>query len=272
MLRAPHLYQSLRAFCLAAFAADPQPQPLLVANPQAFETLLHPNCVLNILRRHYARYTPEMVASICGCTREQLLDVAEQLMVNSGRERTSAIVYAVGWTQHSTGPEMIRAAAILQLLLGNTGRPGGGVMAMRGHCSIQGSTDIPTLYNLLPGYIPQPARARRHNSLQDYFEQEKVECGYWANFPKFMISLLKAWYGDAATKENDWGFRWVPRITADVSELTEAINMAEGRVQFVAYPHNVFFPGVFLAVTVLAVNILGDGLRDTLDPKMAKRV
>jgi formate dehydrogenase major subunit len=142
---------------------------LCAGKPESDPTLQHPNCVLNILRRHYARYTPEMVASICGCTKEQLLDVAEQLMANSGRERTSAIVYAVGWTQHSTGPEMIRAAAILQLLLGNTGRPGGGVMAMRGHCSIQGSTDIPTLYNLLPGYIPQPAKARRHNSLQDYF-------------------------------------------------------------------------------------------------------
>ena len=107
--------------------------------------LQHPNCVLNILRRHYARYTPEKVAEQCGCTAEQLLSVAEQLMENSGRERTSALVYAVGWTHHSTGVQIIRAAGMLQLLLGNIGRPGGGIMAMRGHASIQGSTDIPTL-------------------------------------------------------------------------------------------------------------------------------
>jgi formate dehydrogenase major subunit len=199
--------------------------------PERDFTLQNPSCVLNILRRHYARYTPERVAEICGCSPEQLLDVAEQLMANSGRERTSAVVYAVGWTQHTTGVEMIRAAAIMQLLLGNVGRPGGGIMAMRGHASIQGSTDIPTLYNLLPGYIPQPAKNRDHNSLQDYFEQEKVIHGVWSSFPAFMISLLKAWYGDAATAENEWGFHWLPRITADHSQLPYTMDMAAGKVR-----------------------------------------
>ena len=194
-------------------------------------TLQHPNCVLNILRRHYARYTPQMVADSCGCTVEQFMEVAETMMANSGRERTGAIVYAVGWTQHTTGVQIIRAASILQLLLGNMGRPGGGIMAMRGHASIQGSTDIPTLYNLLPGYIPQPAKSRNHNTLRDYFEQEKVEYGYWANFPKFMVSLLKAWFGDAATPHNEWGFGWVPRIIADHSQLPTFIGMAEGKVK-----------------------------------------
>ena len=135
-------------------------------------------------------------------------------MPNSGRDRTAAIVYAVGWTQHTTGVQIIRTAAIMQLLLGNIGRPGGGIMAMRGHASIQGSTDIPTLYNLLPGYLPQPARPRDHGTLEGYFEQEKVDHGVWSSFPKYMISLLKAWYGDAATPDNEWGFAWVPRITA----------------------------------------------------------
>jgi formate dehydrogenase major subunit len=199
--------------------------------PDRDPTLQHPNCVLNILRRHFARYTPETVAEICGCSTAQFHEVAEALMANSGRERTSAIVYAVGWTQHTTGVQMIRAASILQLLLGNVGRPGGGIMAMRGHASIQGSTDIPTLYNLLPGYIPQPAKARDHNSLQDYFEQEKVERGVWAEMPAFMISLLKAWFGDAATAANEWGFHWLPRVTQDHSQLAYSLEMVKGNVR-----------------------------------------
>ena len=125
--------------------------------------------------------------------------VAELLCANSGRERTSAIVYAVGWTQHTTGVQMIRAAGILQLLLGNIGRPGGGIMAMRGHSTIQGSTDISTLYDLLPGYLPQPTADERHETLDSYVEYEGLPTGYWANFRKFIVSLLKAWYGDAAT-------------------------------------------------------------------------
>ncbi len=199
--------------------------------PPQDPTLQHPNCVLNILRRHYARYTPENVAAQCGCTPEQLLSVAEQLMENSGRERTSALVYAVGWTHHSTGVQIIRAAGVLQLLLGNIGRPGGGIMAMRGHASIQGSTDIPTLFNLLPGYIPQPAKGRNHNSLQGYLDHERVDFGVWSSFPAYMTSFLKAWYGDAATAENDYGFNWLPRVTADHSQLPFAMDMAAGKVR-----------------------------------------
>jgi len=199
--------------------------------PPSDPTLRNPRCVMNILRRHFARYTPETVASICGCEPEDVVRVAETLCENSGRERTSAIVYAVGWTQHTTGVQTIRAAGILQLLLGNMGRPGGGIMAMRGHASIQGSTDIPTLYELLPGYIPQPAAIRDHETLKDYFEQEEVPNGYWSNFPKFMVSLLKAWYGEAATAENDYGFAWVPRIDDNYSQLPTFIRMMEGKVK-----------------------------------------
>ncbi|MDQ6695148.1 MAG: molybdopterin-dependent oxidoreductase, partial [Chloroflexota bacterium] len=198
--------------------------------PQRDPTLQHPNCVLNILRRHYARYTPEMVADTCGCTAEQFMRVAEMLMQNSGRERTTMLVYALGWTQHSTGVQMIRTAAMMQLLLGNPGRPGGGIMAMRGHASIQGSTDIPTLYNLLPGYLPQPSRESKHNSLKEYIDKELVPKGYWANMPKFIVSLLKAWYGEAATEENEWGFGWLPRLTGDHSELVTFNEMAKGNV------------------------------------------
>src|SRR5947209_7154804 len=186
--------------------------------PESDPTLQNPRCVLNILKRHYQPYTPEIVASICGCTKEDFLEVAETLCQNSGRERTSCITYAVGWTQHSTGVQIIRAAGIVQLLLGNIGRPGGGIMAMRGHASIQGSTDVPTLYELLPGYIMQPTALRDHGDLQSYLKHEEVKTGFWANLPKFMVSLLKAWYGSAATKENDYGFGWIPRVDGNYSQ------------------------------------------------------
>src|SRR5689334_11225704 len=125
--------------------------------PLTDPTLQHPRCVFQIMRRHFARYTPEMVEEVCGVSRQQWFQVTQTLIENSGRERTSAICYAVGWTQQSKGVQIIRAAAIIQLLLGNIGRPGGGIMALRGHASIQGSTDVPTLYDLLAGYMPQPS-------------------------------------------------------------------------------------------------------------------
>jgi formate dehydrogenase major subunit len=199
--------------------------------PETDPTLQNPRCVLNILRRHYQRYTPEMVASICGCSVEDFLEVAETVCHNSGRERTTCFTYAVGLTQHSTGVQTIRAAGIVQLLLGNIGRPGGGIMAMRGHASIQGSTDVPTLYELLPGYLAQPSSLRDHGNLEGYLKHEEVKTGYWANLPKFVISLLKAWYGDAATKENDYGFGWVPRLDGDYSQLAHFVRMAEGKVK-----------------------------------------
>ncbi len=116
--------------------------------------------MFQLTRRHFRRYTPEMVEEVCGVPAEQFLEVAEALCDNSGPERTSALCYAVGWTQHTTGVQNIRAAAILQLLLGNIGRPGGGILALRGHANIQGSTDIPTLFDILPGYIPMPRPER----------------------------------------------------------------------------------------------------------------
>ncbi|MGH9536135.1 MAG: molybdopterin dinucleotide binding domain-containing protein, partial [Terriglobales bacterium] len=200
-------------------------------DPKRDPTLQDPRCVFQILRRHFSRYTPEMVASICGCPPQAVSQVAEALGRNSGRERTSSIVYAVGWTQHTIGVQIIRAAGILQLLLGNIGRPGGGIMAMRGHASIQGSTDIPTLYNLLPGYIPQPATARKQETLSRYLRQQHVANGVWSAFPKYCISLLKAWYGEAATAANDFGFPWVAKIDENYSQLAYAYKMATGKVR-----------------------------------------
>src|SRR5207248_8615606 len=129
--------------------------------PETDPEMKHPRCVLQLLRRHFSRYTPELVEQVCGVPQARFLAVAEALCANSGPERTSAFCYAVGWTQHTTGVQIIRAAAIIQLLLGNIGRPGGGILALRGHANIQGSTDIPTLYDILPGYIPMPPPASR---------------------------------------------------------------------------------------------------------------
>ena len=199
--------------------------------PPRDETLQHPRCVMQLLRKHYARYTPEMVTRICGCSAQEFFAVAEALCQNSGRERTSAFVYAVGWTQHSTGVQMIRAAGIIQLLLGNMGRPGGGIMAMRGHCSIQGSTDVPTLYDLLPGYLPQPAADKGHEKLDDYVSHEGFPTGYWVNFRKFIVSQLKAWYGEAATKDNDYRFDWLARLDGDYSQLPYFDLMSKGNVK-----------------------------------------
>jgi formate dehydrogenase major subunit len=204
---------------------------LTTAEPKTDPTLQHPRCVMQLLRRHFARYTPETVSQICGCTPQEMIRVAELLCQNSGRERTSAIVYAVGWTQHSTGPQIIRAAAILQLLLGNVGRPGGMVMAMRGHCSIQGSTDVSTLYDTLPGYLPQPTADEHHRTLDGYVEYEGLPTGYWANTRKFIVSQLKAWYGDAAQPENDFRFGWLPRIDGDYSHQVFFDRMAQGKVK-----------------------------------------
>ncbi len=201
------------------------------ANPLRDPTLQDPRCVMNLLRRHFARYTPEMVASICGCQPQDVERVAELLCANSGRDRTSAIVYAVGWTQHSVGPQIIRAAGILQLLLGNIGRPGGSIMAMRGHCTIQGSTDIPTLYDLLPGYLPQPTVEKHHETIDGYVEYEYLPTGYWSKMKPMVVSLMKAYYGDAATAENDYCFKWLPRIDGDYSQQPFFKKMVEGEVR-----------------------------------------
>jgi formate dehydrogenase major subunit len=188
--------------------------PTFHGQPERDPTLRHPRCVYQQLKRHYARYTPEVVADICGIPTELFGKVADALVANSGRDRTSAFAYAVGWTQHTVGAQYIRTASILQTLLGNIGRPGGGILALRGHASIQGSTDIPTLYNLLPGYIPMP-HAHEHDSLDDFVGGDAGVKGFWGNMRTYVVSLLKAYWGDAATAENEYGFGYLPRLTGD---------------------------------------------------------
>ncbi len=193
-------------------------------------TLQHERCVFQILRRHYARYTPEMVSRICGVPEEKFLEVAEALIANSGRERTSMLAYAVGWTQHTAGVQIIRAGAIVQLLLGNIGRPGGGIMAMRGHASIQGSSDIPTLYEILPGYLPMPRAREGDFTLRDYVEGGGSQRGWWAHFDNYIVSMLKAWFGDAATEENGFGFSHLPKITGNHSHFVTTLRALDGKL------------------------------------------
>ena len=194
-------------------------------------TLQHPRCVFQVLKRHFSRYTPEMVERFCGIKQADFLKVTEAFISASGTEKTGAICYAVGWTQHSKGVQIIRAAAILQLLLGNIGRPGGGILALRGHASIQGSTDIPTLYDILPGYLPMPFFEKDSNSLQGHIKKHSSRTGTWADFDKFLISLLKSYYGDTATRENDFGFNWLPRVSGDHSHFGYWLDMQDGKVE-----------------------------------------
>ncbi len=226
--------------------------------PLTDPTLQDPRCVFQIMRRHFARYTPEMVEQVCGVPCARWLQVVQALVENSGRERTTALCYAVGWTQQSKGVQIIRAAAMLQLLLGNIGRPGGGIMALRGHASIQGSTDVPTLYDLLSGYMPQPSapytrkpasentqgattwghRVDKHTNalsqqtLQEYIDTAGLKTGWWSNFPAYIVSFLRAWYGDAIhEQDSDSGYRWIPKMIGDHSHLVTSYEMLDGKVK-----------------------------------------
>ena len=194
-------------------------------------TLQDPRCVYQVLKRHFARYTPEFIQEHAGVPKETFLKLAETFCNASGPDKTAAICYAVGFTQHSKGVQIIRTAAILQLLLGNIGRPGGGILALRGHASIQGSTDIPTLYDILPGYIPMPFFEKDANDFASFNKKHTSDNGVWHNFPKFATSLLKAWYGEHATKDNDYCFDLLPRVTGDHSHFGYWLDMQDGKME-----------------------------------------
>jgi formate dehydrogenase major subunit len=178
--------------------------------PKQDPTLKNPHCVLQVLRRHYSRYTPEMVERVCGIPKELFLRTAETFCSASGPDKTATISYALQLNQSTNGVQQIRSLCMLQLLLGNVGRPGGGVVALRGHSNVQGATDMGTLYHMLPGYPPAPLQAA-HPTLKDYLEKTTPMGGFWTNMPKFMVSQLKAWWGPAATKENDFAYEYLPK-------------------------------------------------------------
>ena len=204
-----------------AWAYEPDPK---THGYQVDPTLKHPRCVFQLLKKHVDRYTPEMVEKVCGTPKDQFLKVADIVTSTGNAQRVGTITYALGWTQHSVGVQIIRAAATLQLVLGNVGRPGGGVNAMRGHSNIQGATDIAGTFEILPGYLATPRGEL--TDLKSYLEkvtpttlnkQAWSTMNYWQNYPKFMVSLLKAIYGKAATKENEWGYEWLTKTDGNYS-------------------------------------------------------
>jgi len=196
-------------------------------------TFSHPRCVLNLMRRHYSRYTPEMVERICGTPREKFLEVCELVASTATPERAMTIMYALGWTQHSIGSQMIRCGAMLQLLLGNIGVSGGGMNALRGHSNIQGLTDLGLLSDLLPGYLTLP---RDHEQrFADYITARTQQplrpnqMSYWQNYPRFFVSLQKAWWGEAAREDNDWAYDYLPKLDRVYDMLQTYELMYQGR-------------------------------------------
>ncbi len=202
------------------------------------QTLQNPRCVFQLLKKHVDRYTPEMVERISGMPKEKFLKVAEIVTSTGNAQKAGTILYALGWTQHSTGVQIIRAAAMLQLLLGNVGRPGGGVNALRGHSNIQGATDIAGNTEILPGYLKTPTGAM--HTLQEYIEkttpstinrQAWASMNFWQNTDKFIVSLLKAQYGKNGTKENEFGYHWLPKIDGNFSWMNIFDDMYRGKVK-----------------------------------------
>ncbi|MDX5629180.1 MULTISPECIES: formate dehydrogenase-N subunit alpha [unclassified Brenneria] len=197
-------------------------------------TLSHPRCVWNLLKQHVSRYTPDVVTNICGTPKEDFLIICDILASTCVPDRTATILYALGWTQHTTGSQMIRAAGMIQLLLGNIGMVGGGINALRGHSNIQGYTDLGLLSLRLPGYMDLPSE--KQTTLQDYLSQITPnallpdQVNYWKNTPKFFISMMKSFYGDNARKENDWGFDWLPKWDQSYDALHYTQMMIEGKV------------------------------------------
>lgn len=193
-------------------------------------SLQDPNCVFQILKRHYSRYTPEVVEETCGISPEDFEYLARSIAENSGRERTTVFAYALGWTQHTLGAQFIRACAILQLLMGNVGRPGSGIMALRGHASIQGSTDIPTLFHVLPGYLPMPTAEEK--TWEDYLGSvaNKHQRGFWQHGDRYAVSFMKAYFGDAATEDNEWAYQAMPKLTGPASTYHTLQKMHKGEV------------------------------------------
>jgi len=197
-------------------------------------TLENPRCVYQLMKKHYSRYTPEMVSSICGTPKDAFLKVCEMIAETSAPDKTMTIMYALGWTQHSYGSQMIRTGAMVQLLLGNIGAPGGGMNALRGHSNIQGLTDLGLLSNLLPGYMTLPRDAEQ--DYETYIEKRASkplrpgQLSYWSNYNKFFVSTMKAWWGDAASAENDWCYDWLPKLDKDYDILQVFENMNQGKM------------------------------------------
>jgi formate dehydrogenase major subunit len=204
-------------------------------------TLEHPRCVYQLLKKHYSRYTPEMVERITGISKDQFVKAADlftSIRKDGDTKKVATIIYAVGWTQHTFGTQIIRTAAILQLLLGNVGRAGGGVNALRGHSNIQGATDVAGIFDNLPGYlkVPNPtdtdfAAWMKRITPTVSKPKEWDSFNYWSNTPKFATSFMKAMYGEAAKKETDWAFQYLPKVDRQYSWTNIWDDMYKGKVK-----------------------------------------
>ncbi|MDH4140549.1 MAG: molybdopterin-dependent oxidoreductase [Coriobacteriia bacterium] len=179
--------------------------------PKKDPTLQDPNCVFQLMKKHYERYTPEVVSAVTGTPQDRLLEVYALYASTGEPGKSGTILYAMGMTQHTNGSQNVRAMAVTQLLLGNMGMPGGGVNALRGESNVQGSTDMALLFHIIPAYMATPTAAN-HSTLRAYLEKETPAGGYWTNKPKFLISLLKELYGDHATPKNDFAYDFLPKL------------------------------------------------------------
>ena len=222
-------------------AAGAKTPPMLPPNTAYDLTLQHPRCVFQLLKKQYSRYTPEIVERITGIPKDQFLKAYEiftSVRKDGDMKKVATIIYAVGWTQHSYGTQVIRTAAMLQLVLGNVGRAGGGVNALRGHSNIQGATDLAGIFDILPGYLKMPNPT--DTDFASYVKRITPTASkpspwdsfnYWSNTPKFAVSFLKAMYGDAATKQNDWAFHYLPKIDRNYSWTQIWDHMYRGEIQ-----------------------------------------
>ena len=220
---------------------QPAPLPPLPERVNFDSTLQNPRCVFQLLRRHYSRYTPEMVERITGIPKDKYLkacDIFTSIRKDGDTKKVATVIYALGWTQHSFGTQNIRTAAMIQLLLGNVGRAGGGVNALRGHSNIQGATDMAGIFDNLPGYLRVPVPA--DGSFQGWMNRitptqskpgDWTSFNYWGNTPKFAVSLMKTLYGDAATKQNDWAYDYLPKVDRNYSWVNIWDNMYNGIVK-----------------------------------------
>jgi len=197
-------------------------------------TLQHPRCVYQLLKQHFQRYTPKMVADVTGVPQDIFQKICETIASTAPADRTMTHLYALGWTQHSVGAQNIRCMAMIQLLLGNLGMAGGGVNALRGHSNIQGLTDLGLLSDALPGYLTLPRE--NEAEYQAYVDKRTMkplrpgQMSFLQNYPKFHVSLMKAWYGKAATKENNWAYDYLPKLDKLYDILTVFDLMYQGKV------------------------------------------
>jgi formate dehydrogenase major subunit len=219
-----------RAYDKASWGYEKGADGFVKADP----TLQDPRCVFNLLTAHYSRYTPDLVERICGTPQAEFLKICEQIATTSGTDRVMTILYALGWTHHSKGAQMIRTGAMVQLLLGNIGLPGGGMNALRGHSNIQGLTDLGLLSSYLPGYMSLPGE--KETDYRAYIDQRTLkplrpgQMSYWQNYEKFHVSMMKAWYGNAATRENNWAFDYLPKVDMEHDIIRVFDNMFHGKI------------------------------------------